>query len=161
MSLKSTMTAAAALVVFTVAGAAQAGTPMVVASNPTAAPAGTDVTLSATVFTTCASNAQVAFVDQTNGDAPLCTADLTDSGNASGSCVAQFSGPAGEHTFQGTVINDGGCIYNNTGVHDVIESVPLPVAEVPTMAEWTLWGFAGALLLGGGALVARRSRRFT
>jgi hypothetical protein len=158
MPSKYALATACAVSVMALAGAAHAGgNTIVVTGNPDPSTLGQSVLLTATrTATSCTS--PVDFVDITEGGPPatLCSSDFD--GNTVASCSADFN-VEGERVVTAIVNEGSGC--DDGGVQSHVQSVVAPVAEVPTMAEWTLWGFAGALLLGGGALIARRSRRFS
>lgn len=143
--------AAAALLSF--AGIAQAGTPSLtgVSGAPNPSTVGQPVTITATLSSggiTCS----VPVVDQTNGNASLCTVNFT--GSSTATCIANFATPGSRIVgTNGPGFCSGAVTYSQT-----VNAAP---TAVPTVGEWTLWGLAGTMLIGGGALLARRTRRFS
>lgn len=123
-----------------------------VSGAPNPSTVGETVTLSATYDS--ASGCAVSFVDQTNGNATLCT---TNSGTNPVTCTTSFATP-GTRTVVGTNTNPGACFGTPRSYSQTVNSV---AATVPTVGEWTLWGLAGAMLIGGAAVLARRTRRFS
>ena len=150
---RSTFATGAALAVLSFAGVAQAGTPpslIAIDGVPNASTVGQPVTITATL--NFASTCPVPVVDQTNGNAPLCTANFANAAIAT--CVANFATP-GIRTVRGTA--SGACIGTTT----YSQTVNAVATAVPTVGEWTMWGLAGAMLIGGAAVLARRTRRFS
>lgn len=149
---RSTFATGAALAVLGFAGVAQAGGPNLttVSGAPSVSTVGQPVTITATLNgpTSC----PVTVVDQTNGNAPLCTANFFNSATAT--CVANFATP-GIRTVSGTA--SGSC-YGTTTYSQTVNAA---ATAVPTVGEWTMWGLAGAMLIGGAAVLARRTRRFS
>ena len=126
------------------ASAAQAGIGMVsVTGAPNPSTAGQTVSLSATFQ---AAGCAASFTDQTNS-VSLCTA----AAGASPTVSCSYAFPtAGVRTVAASSPCGGSLSYSQT-----VNAAPV---TVPTMTEWALWGLAGALMLGGGAMLARRSR---
>jgi hypothetical protein len=137
------------------AGEAVAGGPSVIAASgsPNPSAVGQTVTLTATLDSGGGS-CTATFRDEDNADAVLCS-DHAD-GTAAASCSYAFTTP-GERTVRADLT---GCSQSSRSYQHVVTDPNAP-PPIPTMAEWTLWGFAGVLLLGGGALIVRRSRRFS
>ncbi len=133
----------------TLATAAHAGGPSLttVSGAPNPSTVGQNVTLTATFSS--ATSCSVAFVDQTNGNAPLCTASSVAS--TTGTCTANFA-TAGTRTVQGAA---GGPCFGTQIYSQTVNAAP---ATVPTVGEWTMWGLAGLFVLGGAAMLARRTR---
>ncbi|WP_312784716.1 Ig-like domain repeat protein [Brevundimonas sp.] len=78
-------------------------------------------------------------------------------GSSSGSCT--LSGSAigvGTHTI-GAAYGGGGTCLSSTAASNITLTVVAATA-VPTVGEWTMWGLAGVLLIGGGVVASRRFR---
>ncbi|MNS42632.1 hypothetical protein D3C72_750150 [compost metagenome] len=144
--------AGAALAMVMSAGTAQAGVASITVA-PSPSVAGQSVTLSSSNFGSC-SGANVEFRDVTGGASKtLCNATVA---GGAVSCVTNQLTDTGLRTLQGVVTTPGPCL----GVLAIAPSHTVNAAPtaVPTMSEWTLWGLAGLLLIGGGVFASRRFR---
>jgi hypothetical protein len=129
--------------------------------SPNPSLVGQSVTLSVTVTPTsnpyniCAGS--VDITDTTGGGSvAVCSATVTATGgpgsDATGSCSHAFP-TAGIRSLYLSYVGNTVC-QNSSGTASQVVGT-----AVPTLSEWALWGFAAALLLGGGGLVARRTRQ--
>lgn len=150
---RSALVALAVMTMAAFASTAQAGgtSLMTLSGSPNSSTAGTPVTITATFSNsgTCS----VAVVDQTNGSTPLCT--INTGGLSTGTCAANFAS-SGVRTVRGAASGPSGCF----GSQSYVQTVNAVAAAVPTVGEWTMWGIAGLIALGGGLVLSRRSRRF-
>lgn len=148
------LAAGATLALFMSASAAQAGGPNItVAPNPSVA--GQSVTLSSINFGGGCSGTNVEFKDTTGGaNKVLCNA-LVSAGGAV-SCSTNLLTDAGARTITGVVTTPGPCV-GRTGFA-ATQTVNAAPTAVPTVGEWTMWGLAGLLLIGGGVFASRRFR---
>lgn len=79
-------------------------------------------------------------------------------GSSTGSCQVNgsvFGG--GTHSLSAQYESDNMLLCASSVPVDMVLTVAGPVT-VPTTSEWTLWGLAGLLLLGGGVYASRRFR---
>ncbi|WP_426038330.1 hypothetical protein [Brevundimonas sp. DC300-4] len=150
---KSALMALAVMTTAAFASAAQAGGPQLttLSGSPNPSTAGTPVTITATF--SYAGTCSVAVVDQTNSDAPLCT--INTAGSSTGTCAANFAS-GGVRIVRGIASGPSGC-YD---IRSYVQTVNAVATAVPTVSEWTMWGLAGLIALGGGVALARRSRRY-
>lgn len=133
------------------AAAAQASAPLAsVSGGPNPSTVGQSVTLTATFTGTC--DGTVAFTDGGNGNAALCTATVP--GTNTGTCLASFPTP-GVRTVTGTPSGTFNCV----GTAQTYSQTVNAAAIVPTVGEWTMWGLASLLLIGGAVMLARRTRQ--
>lgn len=145
----------AAVILLACAEASHAGSgPPVVAVSAAPNPSLVNQTVTLTATLGGTGSCSVDFVDESNGDAPLCTATTTGPGRAR--CTASF-GTAGVRTVRGTNSTPS-CQASSVTYTHTVNAVAAPV---PTVGEWTLWGLAGMILIGGTAVLARRARRFS
>lgn len=157
MSIKKSATglaASAALALFMSASAAQAGTPPTIIATPNPSVASAAVTLRITNFSPACAGANVEFRDITGGaDKTLCGASVDGTGAVT--CVTNVLNETGVRTIR-AVATIAPCLGTMTlSTSHTVNAAP---AAVPTVGEWTLWGLAGLLLIGGGAVASRRFR---
>lgn len=145
---------AAVLAVGSMATSAQAGTsPLVTTVNGAPNPSNIGQTVTFTATFSGPAAACSATIRDMNNAVDLCTTGSTAGTNAA-TCSAAFA-TAGPRTVQvsGTY---GGC--PTMGTVNYVHTVN-GVAAVPTVGEWTMWGLAGLIALGGGVVLSRRARR--
>ena len=154
------LAAGAALALIFGASAAQAGfiTPSNVAvtsQTPGASTPGGSVTLGVTVTPTDMASVCTGSVLISDAASPVsCTANLTPSAGASmGSCSVGFPTP-GVRNLNLTYTSSSAICINSTGT--ATHTVNAAPTAVPTVGEWTMWGLAGLLLIGGGTVASRR-----
>ncbi|HEY1073430.1 hypothetical protein [Brevundimonas sp.] len=154
------LAAGTVLALFLGAGAAQAGfsTPSTVAvtsQTPGASTPGGSVTLGVTVTPGDAVSTCTGSVLISDAASPVsCTASLTPGAGAStGSCSVGFP-TAGVRTLNLAYTSGNGICANSAGTAS--HTVNAAPAAVPTVGEWTMWGLAGLLLIGGGMVASRR-----
>lgn len=146
-----------------VASTALAGTPgtvtTVTGQSPNPSTVGASVNLTATVTNPSAAQCfgSVQFLD---GATPLgATAALTTVNAGSSSVTASRVFPtAGTRSVTASYTSSNGC--PNSVSAAVNQTVNAVAAAVPTAGEWTMWGLAGLIALGGGIVLSRRNRRF-
>ncbi len=145
----------AALALF-MGDAAQAGFPTVT-TTPNPSVAGASVTLSSTAFGASCSGATVEFRDITGlPEKALCNGSVSGAGAVS--CSTNLLTDAGARTVRGVVVTGVGVCTAGVISAPATHNVTAAPAGVPTTSEWTLWGLAGLLLLGGGVVASRRFR---
>lgn len=147
------LAAGAALALIFGASAAQAGSPLATTLNmtPNPANAGQTVTLEATVASS--SMGCTGSVDFKNSvtNTSLCSAGLTVMNPNSSVASCAITPAAGTYNVQAHAT--GTCTISSAIIPLTVNAAP---AAVPTVGEWTMWGLAGLLLIGGGAVASRR-----
>lgn len=156
MVIRHAVAGLAAIGVLVFATAGQAGgvpsqTTLTVSPNP--ASAGQTVTLGATVVSPGYSCAGPLVFRDTLANTTVCSSTLTvlDPNTSTASCTT--TRPAGSYTLRADSL--GMCVSSSVPATLVVNAAP---AAVPTVGEWTMWGLAGALLIGGGVFASRRFR---
>ncbi len=141
-------------------GPSVASTTAITSDTPDPSVAGALVTLSATVTpaTPATCFGTVTFTDQTAASPALCSALTTATDPAVATCSASFAGPDGPHDIVATYVSSSVCIGSASAI--TTHTVTGSVVAVPTVGEWTMWGLAGLIALGGGVVLSRRARRF-
>lgn len=144
--------------------AAMAGTPTGVAfgaHTPDPSVQGASVSLNATFFnfTAGSCDGDIVFEDVTGTTQTLCNAALPTVGSASSapascSTTALSAGSRSLRARYAPGLSPCPSSFSAIVSHTVTAATP-----VPTVTEWTLWAIAATLLLGGTAIIARRSRR--
>lgn len=147
------LAAGAALALFMSAGAAQAGTPSVVVATPNPSVAGETVSLNLTIFSGSCTGDSVEFRDITGGGNALLCGTVVAGTPGVASCPTNVLTTPGARTVEGRSI--GVCSWAVATTSHTVNAAP---AAVPTVGEWTLWGFTGLLLIGGGVFASRRFR---
>lgn len=150
---------ASALVASTAFAGISSTTTTITGQSPNPSTVGASVNLTATV--TNPSNAQcsgsVQFFDSgtpLGGAATLTTVTV---GSSSVTASRVFPTP-GTRSVTAAYTTDNSC--PNSGSAAVNQTVNAVAATVPTVGEWTMWGLAGLIALGGGIVLSRRNRRF-
>lgn len=155
--IKATVFAlAAVLAAGSIATAAQAGVSTVanaVSGSPNPSNIGQTVTFTAT-FNANAADCTATIRDRTNA-VTLCTTGSTGGTNAA-TCTATFA-TAGDRDIEISAASGSMSICGSTGP-TYTHTVNAVAAPVPTVGEWTMWGLMGLIALGGGVMLARRSR---
>lgn len=101
--------------------------------------------------------ATVEFRDITGGaDKTLCGASVDGAGAVT--CVTNVLNETGARTVRSVVVIAGGICTAGASSGSISHTVNAAPAAVPTVGEWTLWGFTGLLLIGGGVFASRRFR---
>jgi len=170
MMKQMVLATAASLALVFAASSAHAGGPSsttvaLTSQVPNPSTTGQSVTLGVTVtpttntFNTCAAN--VTITDTTGGgNVAVCTAAVSGPNGqpATGSCSYAFPTPGTRSlalNFAGNGNVGAGCLASSGTGSQVVNGA---AAVVPTLGEWAMWGFAGALMLGGAAFLARRAQ---
>ncbi len=125
-----------------------------ISGAPNPSTVGQTVTFTAT-FNGTPANCTATIRDNTNS-VTLCTTGST-AGTNSATCSASFATPGARTVGNSGVGGTSGCTAN--GAPTYVQTVNAAVVSVPTVGEWTMWGLAGLIALGGGVVLARRSRR--
>ena len=102
--------------------------------------------------------ATVEFRDITGGaDKTLCGASV-DGRRRGHLCDKRSELKPGARTVRSVVVIAGGICTAGASSGSISHTVNAAPAAVPTVGEWTLWGFTGLLLIGGGVFASRRFR---
>lgn len=143
------LAAGAALVLILGAGVAQAGVPAI-STAPNPSTAGQAVTLNWAIGGVC-TGSTAEFSDVTGGgNVPLCQGVVD--GLVGATCSTNALNVAGVRSVRGSFAA-GPCVAATATVPHTVNAAP---TAVPTVGEWTMWGLAGLLLIGGGAIASRR-----
>lgn len=158
MIIKKTVTglaAGAALALFLGAGSAQAGfsATTTLSMTPNPATAGQSVTLGATVASFGANCTGSVNFKETVANSTICTSNLSIVNPNTSTASCTITPAAGSYSVRAETT--GMCVSSSTISTLTVNAAP---AAVPTVGEWTMWGLAGLLLIGGGAVASRRFR---
>ncbi len=138
-----------------------------IAANPDPSVQGQPVNVSATLNDpgNRACNGSIRFEADGDPGTPfsgttLCTVALPGTATpVSVSCTAPTGFPvAGNNRFLLAFYTPGG-VCESASNSTQVDVEAAPVSAVPTVGEWTMWGLAGLIALGGGVALSRRSRR--
>ncbi|MBB5746516.1 Ig-like domain-containing protein [Brevundimonas variabilis] len=150
---------ASALVASTALAGAPGTVTTITSQSPNPSTVGASVNLTATVTNPSAAQCfgAIQFLD---GGTPLGgAAALTTVDPGSSSVTASRVFPtAGARSVTASYTSTNGCPTSASAA--VTQTVNAVAAAVPTVGEWTMWGLAGLIALGGGIVLSRRSRRF-
>lgn len=150
----ASLAAGAVLALILGASTAQAGTPPTVIASPNPSAAGATVTLNLTISSGACTGDQVEFRDVTGGgNALLCGTSVGAGAPGVATCPTNVLTTPGARTIQGK--STGVCTWAVATAPHTVNTAP---TAVPTVGEWTMWGLAGLLLIGGGVFASRRFR---